>query len=124
MDTGAFDYIRKNGIELEKDYPYKAQTQTCKYTASKKAASVTGYVNIAVGNETALVAAVASQGPISVAIDGSRRSLQLYSKGVYNDPSCSTQLNHAVTVVGYDTDPVGGDYYIVKNSWGTGWGEK
>jgi len=119
----AFAYIQQNGIETEKDYPYTAQDDTCAYVASKKAAEDTGFVDIPSGDETALVAAIATVGPISVAIDASQDSFQLYQSGVYNEPACSsTQLDHGVTAVGYGTDPTGGDYYIVKNSWSATWG--
>jgi cathepsin L len=121
----AFEYIKEKGIESEKSYPYEAQDDTCRYTPAKKVASDTGYVDIDSGNETALVAAIASVGPISVAIDASQDSFQLYSSGVYDEPACSsTELDHGVLAVGYDTDPTGGDYYIVKNSWGADWGQK
>lgn len=121
----AFVYMKEKGIESEKAYPYKAQDDKCAYKPSKKVASDTGYVDIKPGNETLLEIAVATVGPISVAFDASQPSFQMYSSGVYNEPACSsTEIDHSAVIVGYDTDPTGGDYYIVKNSWGTSWGQQ
>jgi cathepsin L len=119
----AFTYIKQVGIESEMDYPYTAQDGNCVYVASKKAAEDTGFTDVTSGDEIALTTAIATVGPISVAIDASQDSFQLYSGGVYNEPACSsTELDHGVLAVGYGTDPTGGDYYIVKNSWGADWG--
>merc|ERR1712226_1203039 len=75
------------------------------------------------GNEAKLQEAVANVGPISVAIDASHYSFQLYSGGVYYEPRCSSsRLDHAVLTIGYGTMS-GEDYWLVKNSWGTGWGD-
>lgn len=119
----AFDYIKANkGIDTEASYPYKAVDQKCKFKAADVGATVTGYTDVTSGDESALTDAIASVGPISVAIDASHDSFQLYSSGIYNEPDCSSsELDHGVTAVGYDTS-ADGDFYIVKNSWAASWG--
>merc|ERR1712127_736890 len=65
----------------------------------------------------------AQVGALGIAIDAGGIGFQLYSSGVYVSNSCSsTRLNHAVTAVGYGTMD-GQDYFTVKNSWGTAWGD-
>ena len=62
--------------------------------------------------------------PISVAIQGNKRSFQLYKSGVYDDPDCGDQLDHGVLLVGYGYDVDSGlDYWKIKNSWSSEWGE-
>ena len=47
----------------------------------------------------------------------------MYTSGVLNDPACGTSLNHAVAAVGYGVEG-GVKYYIIRNSWGSGWGDR
>lgn len=124
MDN-AFRYIKDNhGIDTEKSYPYEAEDDKCRYTPSNSGATDRGYVDIESGNEEQLKKAVATVGPISVAIDASHESFQFYAEGVYDEETCSTEeLDHGVLVIGYGTEN-GQDYWIVKNSWGESWGQK
>lgn len=121
----AFEYIKANhGIDTEASYPYVARDERCRFNPSNVGATDTGYVDIKHDDENALQEASATIGPISVAIDASHSSFQMYSGGVYYEPSCSsTQLDHGVLVVGYGTYN-GEAYWLVKNSWGTDWGMK
>ncbi|XP_030752471.1 cathepsin L-like [Sitophilus oryzae] len=123
MDN-AFRYIKDNGgIDTEKSYPYLAEDEKCHYKAQNSGATDKGFVDIEEGNEDDLKAAVATVGPVSIAIDASHETFQLYSDGVYSDPECSSQeLDHGVLVVGYGTSDDGQDYWLVKNSWGPSWG--
>ncbi|OXA43352.1 cathepsin L1 [Folsomia candida] len=123
MDN-AFLYIKKNkGIDTESSYPYEAQDDTCRYKKIDSGADDTGYVDIPSGDEDKLMKAVASVGPVSIAIDASHESFQFYSSGVYVEKKCSSsELDHGVLVVGYGTED-GQDYWLVKNSWGTTWGD-
>ncbi len=121
----AFTYIQvNNGLDTEDSYKYTARDGKCKFNAANVGATDTGFVDITAGDEDALTDALATVGPISVAIDASKSSFQLYHTGIYNEKRCSsTQLDHGVTAVGYGSN-ADGDYYIVKNSWAEVWGMK
>ncbi|KAL9976056.1 hypothetical protein ACROYT_G013291 [Oculina patagonica] len=125
LPIDAFRYIKDNGgIDTEASYPYKAIKGKCQFKKADVGATETGFMHIKKGSESALQSAVATVGPISVGIDASHDSFQLYHEGVYNEPLCESSsdwLDHAVLVVGYGTYQ-GQDYWLVKNSWGTGWG--
>jgi cathepsin L len=122
MDQG-FQYIITNGgITTEAAYPYTAQDGTCN-TNVTSAATLSSFVDVTVGSETALLAAV-NIGPVSIAIEADQQCFQFYSGGILSDPSCGMQLDHGVLVVGYGTDAATNTpFWIVKNSWGASWGE-
>ncbi|CAM8954384.1 unnamed protein product [Rhodiola kirilowii] len=120
----AFEFIiNKGGLPTESSYPYAAKQNKChKKKAAKHAVSISGFEIVPKNDEKSLKAAVAHQ-PVSVGIDADGYLFQLYSKGIF-DGVCGSQLNHGVTVVGYGEENRNGEkYWIVKNSWGTGWGE-
>lgn len=123
----AFRYVMFNrGLDSEASYPYVGIDQICQYNPSYNSANVTGIIDIAKGSESALMDAVAAVGPVSVAIDASL-SFQFYQSGIYYEPLCSSSwLNHGVLVVGYGFQKSKSsvqNYWIVKNSWGTSWGD-
>ncbi|EGG21338.1 cysteine proteinase 5 precursor [Cavenderia fasciculata] len=148
MDN-AFKYIIANGgIDTEASYPYVAKVQKCKYNPANSGATLSSYVDVTSGSESALQSQTV-KGPVSVAIDASHQSFQLYDSGVYYEPACSsTNLDHGVLVVGYGTASANGSsdsdssaasqssssessddqatqgaqFWKVKNSWGPEWG--
>ncbi|CAF1438778.1 unnamed protein product [Adineta steineri] len=126
MDHAFVYVITASGIETESSYPYTAVDQTCVFNPTETTVQVCDFVDIASGDEVALQQAVATIGPISVAIDAGRSSFQFYQSGVYNEPTCLQrifELDHAVLLIGYGTDG-NHDYWLVKNSWSTDWGDQ
>jgi len=126
MDQG-FQYIITNkGIDTEASYPYTATDGSCAFLAKNIGATITSFKDIPSKDEGALAAAVNNQ-PVSVAIDASHPSFQLYASGVYHEWFCSeTSLDHGVLAVGYGVDSSflqKKHFWIVKNSWGTSWGQ-
>jgi cathepsin L len=121
MDDAFKFIIKNNGLTTEVNYPYQAVDGTCNANKeAKHAAKITGFEDVPANSESALLKAVASQ-PISVAIDASGSAFQFYSSGVFTG-DCGTSLDHGVTAVGYGTSGAT-KYWLVKNSWGTSWGE-
>lgn len=74
--------------------------------------------------ESSMMKALVNRGPVAVAMDASSKTFYFYSSGVYQDNECSTKdFTHAMLVVGYGSSE-GENYWLVKNSWGTSWGEE
>ncbi|XP_040267901.1 cathepsin S-like [Bufo bufo] len=120
--TQAFQYvIDNNGIDSDASYPYHATDGQCHYNPSTRAASCVKYTMVEPGTEENLQKVIASVGPVSVAIDARHPAFYLYKNGVYDDPTCTQDVNHGVLAVGYGSLN-GKNYWIIKNSWGQGYG--
>merc|ERR1712151_467922 len=116
----AFAFYEGTSVATESSYPYTARDGTCKssYTTAVPRGGVTGYKDIS--SESALLNAVSTVGPVSVAIEADQSSFQYYSSGVLTG-TCGTSLDHGVLAVGFGSES-GTDYWKLKNSWGTSWG--
>ena len=126
----ALQYVKNKptstgGIQTARSYPYKyEQGPRCKFNPTKVGAYMADFKRVT-PTEDELKAAVYHHGPVSVAVHITD-SFKEYTKGVFIDNGCGNgqmKYNHAMLVVGYGTEE-GQDYWLVKNSWGTKWGEK
>jgi len=104
---------QNGGLCAQKDYAYTGRDGQCK-TTCKPIANIKSVVQQK-GEDQLLVGVNLT--PVSICLDASG-GFQSYRSGVFAGP-CGSQMNHAVLAVGY-TDA----YWIVKNSWGTSWGEQ
>ncbi|CAF0712111.1 unnamed protein product [Brachionus calyciflorus] len=126
--NNAFRYIiQNNGINSDKIYPYSGNGGRCRFRSNDRSKiQMTSFVKIPRGDEAAMEQALSTVGPISIAIDASLQTFQFYSSGIYSDAACKNKfedLNHAVLLVGYGSE--GNDqYWILRNSWGTQWGNQ
>jgi C1A family cysteine protease len=124
MDN-AFKYLMQSkGACTEDSYGYKGKGGSCQIdscTIGLEASKVTGFKDVA-ADTNALKEAVA-EGPVSVAIQANSPFFQLYTGGVFKSNLCGKNLDHGVLTVGYGTDG-GVDYWKVKNSWATSFGEQ
>lgn len=130
MDN-AFQYFVTNKAMLESDYPYEGTDgNTCSYVSTKGLFYGGGFTDVTTECGSCFKNAL-GQRPVSVAVDASGNGWQMYNGGVISNKQgifgagCNhNSLDHGVLAVayGYDADH-DKDYWTIKNSWGSGWGE-
>lgn len=120
----AFKYMINNGQCLESSYPYTSgvtkTAESCKKCTSA-GVKFSSCADVTPNDQVALKSAVAIS-PVVVAIEADTRYFQSYSGGILDSSACGTSLDHAVEIVGYGTEN-GIDYWKVRNSWSSSWGE-
>jgi len=114
--------VKTGGVTTEASYPYQGEDEPCQNSSIHPVAFLTGFVNVSGNQQPPVLQAVATQGPLVINVDAS--SWFGYSSGVFD--GCNQQnpdIDHVVQLVGYGTDSSAGDYWLVRNSWGSDWGE-
>lgn len=111
----ALEACQKTGVGLEKDFPYTPGNQAC-----VKIDPVIKVRSYATASSSTARKQALQKGPV---IGGMKvfEDFFTYKKGVYSHVSGQFAGWHAVAIIGYDDTEA---CWIVKNSWGTGWGEK
>jgi len=119
----AYQYVESaGGIESYNDYPYVAQDQSCQFQQSDVVATISGWQYVTQNqDEGQMYNWLASNGPLSVCVDASQWSS--YQGGTLMASDCTTDLDHCVQLTGYGTDDSGTQFWNVRNSWGSDWGQ-
>lgn len=116
----ALNFLKNTGVVDEKCYPYKPVDQDCKPCSDWKNRvwKIQDWSSIA--NVSQRKQNLSTSGPL---IGGMAvyNDFRYYKSGIYKHTSGRLLGYHAITVVGYNDSQ---KYWICKNSWGTGWGEK
>ena len=126
-DFRAYGWMLHNGGLMEDSAygHYLGIDGWCHFNKTAAAVKITDYVLTTPFSIEELEDAVANVGPISVGVAVNKDFL-FYAEGVFDDPSFSSAVEdqaHAVLAVGYGTEN-GKDYWLIKNSWSTHWGDE
>jgi len=125
-----YDYRNPNAttdacVNTTQKFPNK--NRPYKWFAELSRAGVSGYTSIASNNASATMTALATKGPLSISVAAG--NWQTYESGVFqntavNGPNNEWGVDHDVQMVGYGHDAdLNLDFWIVRNSWSTLWGE-
>lgn len=118
------------GLVTETSYPYKGmQLARCLLDHEAFKHNINGFTALPKMDEYRMKIWLAKRGPVSIAINAS--AMQFYKRGVSNPGpmKCPERfLNHVVLIIGYGVESPTQDahlpYWIIKNSWGTDFGER
>jgi C1A family cysteine protease len=118
LQSRVYKYLESNQQCSEKDYSYTGKEGKCQ-TCTGIIPKLSSYVSV--NNDEKEMAKALMVTSLAVAIQANQKQFQSYTSGVL-DFDCGTDLDHAVTIEGMGTES-GKDYWLVRNSWGSDWGE-
>eukprot|EP01012_Entosiphon_sulcatum_P025230 TRINITY_DN3054_c0_g1_i1.p1 TRINITY_DN3054_c0_g1~~TRINITY_DN3054_c0_g1_i1.p1 ORF type:complete len:294 (-),score=40.68 TRINITY_DN3054_c0_g1_i1:8-862(-) len=136
--TAAYDYMTSTGIPSETCQNYVAlgtgnectPIHTCQNCAPSKGCwAVSNFTRFfveehgGVSGEQQMMAEIYARGPIACGVDATPLESWTGHSGVFVGPSDAMNINHEISVVGWGTDADGQKYWVVRNSWGTYWGD-
>jgi len=118
---GAYRVFIYDGAVSEDCIPYTASDgNPCTMDQCEILAYMSNYYSVS-NNVAAIKQAIYDDGPVYTSMYA-HDNFQNYSSGCYN-ADYSEPTNHAVLIVGWDDNGCGGNgAWIIKNSWGTSWG--
>lgn len=126
----AYYFIHRYGLTDSSQYPYKGKQKECKVDqVTSPIATAEGWGVLTPNHEDNMELVLRYIGPIAVGVNGSERDFLAHEGGIFHSKKCGQNANHAMLIVGYgqETNKKTGKvtrYWIARNSWGTGWGEK
>jgi C1A family cysteine protease len=117
----ALKFCRDYGVAAESDFPYRPQQTGCGAAERQLAVAlrVSRWRRLPADNDPARKKTIAERGPVIAGMHV-HADFGWYRGGIYRPTTSAVVGRHAVAVVGYDEDE---GYWIIKNSWGAGWGE-
>jgi hypothetical protein len=124
-DFEAIAFLRNFGVELAQRYPYTAKEQPCPYEAGVDLKE-TGYIRLGFKGFVAVPLELWDKyietAPFYVGF-AAYGDFRAYGGGVHDGSYCQGAPNHAMVLVGHGRMD-GQEYWLLRNSYGTGWGEK
>jgi len=130
-----YAYAHEKGLVDETCNNYQAKNQqctsfnscgtcspdgSCYHVTADKLYKVGDYGRVT--GVTAMKTEIYARGPISCGIDATA-ALEAYKGGVFSEYKSDIGINHIISILGWGVETDGTEYWIVRNSWGTPWGE-
>eukprot|EP00727_Mastigamoeba_balamuthi_P014132 m51a1_g9341 putative xylem cysteine proteinase 1-like isoform x2 (320) ;mRNA; f:68901-69860 len=120
-------YIVSHGLATEEEYPYvsgNGSVPQCT-TAFNPVAKFSAFKDLGqVDSDEQVMELLRTYGPLSAGVEAMNAMFRHYKSGILDNPTCKTILDHGVAIVGWGTDQSSGTpYWLIRNSWGTSWGE-